>query len=275
MTPAVVSLARKLGAFLRRDFLIAASYRFAVGLQLVEILFVATIAFFLARFLRQQGLEQVTPFAHDYFSFVILGLAFFDYLGTALGVFAHTLREGQLTGTLETLLVTQTRLETIVLGSSLYAFLATSLRVGVYLVTGVLLFGLPLAGADWGATLVLLALSIAAFSSLGILSACFILLFKKGNPFAWLLVSASGLLGGVFYPVSALPPWLQSVAQWLPITPCLEGVRRALLAGESLRELWPQAAMLLAFAGVGLPVTLLLFRWSVARAKRTGTLAQY
>jgi ABC-2 type transport system permease protein len=110
---------------------------------------------------------------------------------------------------------------------------------------------------------------------LGILSACFILLFKKGNPFAWLLVSASGLLGGVFYPVSALPPWLQSVAQWLPITPCLEGVRRALLAGEGLRELWPQAAMLLLFAGVGLPLTLLLFRWSVARAKRTGTLAQY
>jgi len=65
------------------------------------------------------------------------------------------------------------------------------------------------------------------------------------------------------------------VAQWLPITPCLEGVRRALLAGEGLRELWPQTAMLLAFAGLGLPLTLLLFRWAVARAKRTGTLAQY
>jgi len=272
---AALRLARKAGAFLRRDFLIAASYRFAVGLQLVEILFVATIAFFLARFLREQGLEQVTPFARDYFSFVILGLAFFDYLGTALGSFSLALREGQLIGTLETLLVTQTRLETIVFGSSLYAFLATSARVGVYLLVGVALFGLPLEQANWGAMLVLLALSIAAFSSLGILSACFILLFKKGNPFAWLLVSASGLLGGVFYPVSALPPWLQSVAQWLPITPCLEGVRRALLAGEGLRELWPQTAMLLAFAGLGVPVTLLLFRWAVVRAKRTGTLAQY
>lgn len=266
---------RKAVAFLRRDFLTMASYRFTLLLQLVEILLIATIAFFLARFLRQQGLETVTPFARDYFSFLILGLAFFDYLGTALGSFSHTLREGQLTGTLETLLVTPTSLETVVLGSSLYAFLSTTARVAVYLLAGVALFGLPLSEANWGATLVLVLLSVAAFSSLGILSACCILLFKKGNPFTWVLVSASGLVGGVFFPVASLPEWMQTLAHLLPITYCLEGVRRALLVGDGLAELWPQTVALLLFAGVGLPLALALFRWSVRRAKITGTLAQY
>lgn len=270
-----VSLAQKAGAFLRRDLLIAASYRFALALQGVEILLTATIAFFLAQFLRRQGLEAVTPYARDYFSFVILGLAFFDYLGTALQSLSYSLREGQLTGTLETLLVTQTKLETIVLGSSLYAFLAASVRVAAYLLVGVVLFGLPLGGANWGATLIFLLLSVAAFSSLGILSACFLLLFKKGNPFTWLLLSASGVLGGVFYPVSALPVWLQTLARWLPLTPCLEGVRRTLLAGAGLGDVWREAAALGLYAGLGLPLALLLFRWSVRRAKQTGTLAQY
>ncbi|HSC77774.1 MAG TPA: ABC transporter permease [Candidatus Acidoferrales bacterium] len=268
-------LPRKAFAFVRRDFLTDASYRLAWLLQSAEILLIAAIAYFLGRFLRQQGLEAVTSFAHDYFSFVILGIAFFDYLGTALNSFAHAIREGQVTGTLETLLVTQTRLESIVLGSSLYPFLSSTARVTSYLVVGALFFGLPLGNADWGAALLLLALSIVAFSSFGIVSASFTLLFKRGDPFTWLLLGASGLLGGVFYPVAVLPPWLKAVAQFLPITYCLEGMRRALLAGDGVAELRRETLVLLLFAGVGLPLALALFRWSVHRAKLTGALAQY
>ncbi len=270
-----VSLPRKALAFVRRDFLTDASYRLAWVLQSAEILLIATIAYFLGRFLRQQGLEAVTSFAHDYFSFVILGIAFFDYLGTALNSFAHAIREGQVTGTLETLLVTQTRLESIVLGSSVYPFLSSTARVTSYLVLGALFFGLPLGNADWGSAGLLLVLSIMAFSSFGIVSASFTLLFKRGDPFTWLLLGASGLLGGVFYPVAVLPPWLKAVAQFLPITYCLEGMRRALLAGDGVAELWRETLVLLLFAGVGLPLALALFRWSVHRAKLTGTLAQY
>ncbi len=274
-SPASVALTAKALAFLRRDFLTDASYRLAWVLQSAEILLIATIAYFLGQFLRQQGLEAVTSFAHDYFSFVILGIAFFDYLGTALNSFAHAIREGQVTGTLETVLVSQTRLETVVLGSSLYPFLSSTARVASYLVLGALFFGLPLGNANWGAALLLLVLSVAAFSSFGILSASFTLLFKRGDPFTWLLLGASGLLGGVFFPVSALPPWLKLVAQFLPITYCLEGVRRALLAGEGVTELWRETLILSLFAAVGLPLALAALRWSVRRAKMTGTLAQY
>lgn len=274
-SPASVALTAKALAFLRRDFLTDASYRLAWVLQSAEILLIATIAYFLGQFLRQQGLEAVTSFAHDYFSFVILGIAFFDYLGTALNSFAHAIREGQVTGTLETVLVSQTRLETVVLGSSLYPFLSSTARVASYLVLGALFFDLPLGNANWGAALLLLVLSVAAFSSFGILSASFTLLFKRGDPFTWLLLGASGLLGGVFFPVSALPPWLKLVAQFLPITYCLEGVRRALLAGEGVTELWRETLILSLFAAVGLPLALAVLRWSVRRAKMTGTLAQY
>jgi hypothetical protein len=40
-------------------------------------------------------------------------------------------------------------------------------------------------------------------------------------------------------------------------------------------ELWRETLILLLFAGVGLPLALGLFRWSVHRAKLTGALAQY
>ncbi|HXE75805.1 MAG TPA: ABC transporter permease [Candidatus Xenobia bacterium] len=271
----LLSAARVALAFIRRDFLTDASYRLSMVIQFIQVILTAAIAYYLAQFLRQQGLQAVTSFARDYFAFVILGIAFYDFLVTAHGGFSQTLFEGQITGTLETQLVTQTRLEMIMLGSSLYALLSTAVRFFAYLLVGVVLFGMPLAQANWGATLILLFLSVAAFSGFGLISACFIVLFKKGDPFSWIFLGASGVVGGVFYPVSALPSALATLGHLLPITYALEGLRRALLAGEGLAELWRETLVLLLFAGVGLPLALMLFRWSVHRAKLTGTLAQY
>lgn len=275
MNAALLAGLRKAGAFFRRDLLTETSYRLSFFMQLVPVVLTVLVAYFMAEFLRQKGIGAVTPFAQDYFSFVLLGLAFYDYQSTATSAFARSLYQGQVMGTLETLLVTETSLVTVVLASSLYAFVATTLRLGVYLLLGILLLGTPLVGANWGAAVVLLALAMAAFSAFGFFSACFVLLFKKGDPVSWILLGASGVLGGVLYPVSSLPPWLEKLAQLLPITHALEGERRALLAGQGLGELWREAFILLLFAAVGLPLALAAFRWSVRRAKRTGTLAQY
>ena len=275
MSATLLAGLRKAGAFFRRDLLTETSYRLSFFMQLVPVVLTVLVVYFMAEFLRQKGVEAVTPFAQDYFSFVLLGLAFYDYQSTATSAFARSLYQGQVMGTLETLLVTETSLVTVVLASSFYAFVATTLRLGVYLLLGILLLGTPLVGANWGAAAVLLALAMAAFSAFGFFSACFVLLFKKGDPVSWILLGASGVLGGVLYPVSSLPPWLETLAQLLPITHALEGERRALLAGAGLGELQREAFILLLFAAVGLPLALAAFRWSVRRAKRAGTLAQY
>ena len=56
------------------------------------------------------------------------------------------------------------------------------------------------------------------------------------------------LLGGVFYPPTALPAWLAGVAAWLPLTHAVE-LARPLLLGR-----WPEAPLLhvLALLGYGL-----------------------
>jgi len=73
----------------------------------------------------------------DYFSFVLIGIAFSDYLGVGLGSFAGTIREGQMLGTLEAMLVTPTRVHSIILFSSIWQFLLTSIRVLAYILLGV------------------------------------------------------------------------------------------------------------------------------------------
>jgi ABC-2 type transport system permease protein len=116
-------------AFLKRDLLIEASYRFSFVFQVASVLFTVASYYFLARFIGSSVVPGLDAYGGDYFAFVLIGVALYDYLGTSLNAFSRSIRESQLTGTLEALLSTQTSLPTVILSSSAYPFLWTSLGV--------------------------------------------------------------------------------------------------------------------------------------------------
>ena len=126
----------------------------------------------------------------------------------SLGLFARSIRESQLAGTLEALLSTQTSLLMIILLSAAYPFLWTSLTVILYLTLGLGFLDVHVATGNWPAAALLLILAISVFSGIGILSASFVMVFKRGSPIPWLFEWLSWLLGGVLYPVAVLPEWL-------------------------------------------------------------------
>jgi ABC-2 type transport system permease protein len=108
---------------------------------------------------------------------------------------------------------------------------------------------------------------------LGILSASYLLLFKRGNPAKWLLIGLWGIAGGMLFPVSILPDWLQIVARFNPMTHALNAMRAALLGGAGVSQLLPAIEVLLIFALVLLPLSMLIFYWTLERTKTTGTLS--
>ena len=170
-------------------------------------------------------------------------------------------------GTLKAVLATPISPLSLMFFSSLYPLLRAVVDAGLYLLGGIL-FGLSLARANLTAALLLFLLSLLAFSSIGIISATFTLVFKRGDPLLWLFGSLSWLLGGVFYPLEVLPPFLQQTAQLLPITHALEGMRAALLGGGAVVELLPQIWMLALFGVVGLPLSLVGFSLGVRSEER-------
>jgi ABC-2 type transport system permease protein len=116
-------------------------------------------------------------------------------------------------------------------------------------------------------------LSLLAFSGLGILSASYLLLFKRGNPAKWFFLGISSVAGGMLFPVSILPDWLQFVARLNPVTHALEAMRASLLGGATIAALWRPLGVLLPFAAVLLPLSMSIFAWSLRRTKITGTLS--
>src|SRR5215475_11656397 len=173
---------RQMWLFFWRDLAIARTYRTVFVVEAVEALFGAATFYYVARFVDSPELRQALPQGGSYFSFSLIGFVFLDYLNAALDTFDHSLQEARDSGTLEHLLVTQTSLPIFMAGSALYPFVATTLRIAVYFLWSAVLFQFPLSSANWLSVFVVLAASLLAFSELGILSASYLLILKRGKP---------------------------------------------------------------------------------------------
>jgi ABC-2 type transport system permease protein len=269
-----IAIAKPL-SFLKRDFLAAVSYRLNFIMQLGGI-FISTLTFFfLSRLIGSGVSNQLQSYGGDYFSFALIGVAFADYLTVSLSSFAGEIRSAQLMGTLEALLVTPTSVPAILFSSSLYDFAFTSLRVLMYLVFGVFLFHMKLQVTSIAAFLIVTILTMLVFIGIGLFSAAFIIVFKQGSPLNWIMGTASGLLGGILYPVSVLPAWLQPFSFLLPITYALEAIRQVLLKGATIADVSHQILMLVLFAVLLLPVGVMAFGYGLKVAKREGSLIYY
>ena len=266
---------RKALAFLHRDFLIATSYRSAFAIQLASILIWVPVCYYIGEGVSvDPALFERYGEGGDYFSFMLTGIGLLGFLAISLTTFNQSIRDSQLMGTLEIMLLSPTSVWQLLAYSSLWIYLFMTVRFGLYLAFGAL-FGLELGEGNALSALVVLAVSIPAFASFGIASAALILIIKRGESLNLALSTISMVLGGVMFPISVLPEWLQPVCKLLPITHSLEAMRLALFKGNGIGELLPQLGMLALFAFVFLPLSLGAFRLAVRRTKENGTLSHY
>lgn len=262
----------KLLAFLKRDFLSEVSYRVSFLFGIAGIFFSLTAFYFISKMIdpKTEGLAGMEPFP-----WLLVGLAFQYYFSTALYSFSGKIRNEQLLGTLEAMLVSPTPTSIVIFSSAAWDFTYGALRVLVYLLFAKLVFGVMLYSTSLGALLVGVLLTLLSSAGLGILSASFILYFKRGDPINFFLSGLTTLFGTVFFPIEKLPVWIRWVSDYLPVTSSLKIVRGALLQGKPFRDLEGEMLRLAVLTLILLPLGLLLSRVAIRKAKREGTLVQY
>lgn len=262
---------RELRAMFVRDARLALSFPFRFCLQWLTVVISVGSFFFVSQLVPASSRLGVGGHRASYFSYVIVNIAFVGFQSTALASFANSIRGDQLYGTLEAILATPARLAHLVLSAGAWPFAVTLVQV-VLTLTLASFAGLDLGHADPLATLVFLSLTLATMSSIGVLSAAAVMLFKQPGPTDLLVGGAASLLGGVLFPIALLPLPLRVLSWLMPITHALNGIRGA-LAGAHLTALAPDALWLTVATALLLPLSLVVFAYAVARAKFDGTLA--
>jgi ABC-2 type transport system permease protein len=270
----MVSKLRVPWAFVLRDFRIETSYKVGFLLRIANVLGNIAIYYFIAAVFEGVAAEYLAAYGGNYFAFVLIGVAFMDYLNLGVVALGKSIREGQATGTLELMLLSPTRMPVVLFSSTLWSYLFSSLSVLLYLVVGSLL-GMQLDQMNIPFALLSLFVSILSFNALGLFSASLVILMKRSDPLSWLVRFSSAVVGGLYYPIDVLPNWLQTLSQLLPITHALELMRRSLLNGEGWAELHNSLLALIALTVVLLPLGLLACSLAIRIARTDGSLSHY
>ncbi len=261
---------RLLWAFFRRDALIAFSYRFSAAFLVFGGLITLTVFHFLAQTMGENSLLR-QRYGADYFSFALVGVAVAICLRALQTSFAARLREAQTDGSLEVLLSAPLSTFRVIACLATWPIANALVRAIGLMAFGAVLFGAELSLDPLAFGVTLLA-SLAAFGALGLLSASFVLTFKRGDPFAYVLDVATYLLSGVVYPVDVLPPELQALSQLLPATHALHALRDASLRGAALADVLPRVGVLAGFGLLLWPAAALALTLARRHTERTGTL---
>lgn len=272
-------LADKLAAVLKRDLITSLRYRAGFAMGIVGTVGELVAFYFLARAIG----PGFRPDGQDYFPFLLVGTGLYTFLVAGVSAFLATVQEAQQTGTLEVLMTTPTPPAVLVVLSAASSFAGKAISLVLYLILGFALFGVAV-HPNVIAVLAILVLSAMVAVSLGIFAAALQVATQKGSAVIWLL-SSMWFLTGAMFPVSSLPQPLRQLAELIPITHALSGMRAALLGTVSNTGLGQHAAIqhvaiqhagvLALWAALLLPLSVLTFSWVLRRSRMAGTLSFY
>jgi ABC-2 type transport system permease protein len=266
---------RKLPAFVRRDFLVAWSYRMSFASDLVNLAGQALVFAFIGKMINSSELPTFEGKEVTYLEFAAIGIALGVFINFGLHRVSTAIRNEQLMGTLESLLITPTRTATLQVGSVFFDLVYIPLQTACFLTAIALGFGLHFEPAGIGPATTVLLVFIPFVWGLGVLSAAATLTFRRGGNAIALGAVLLALASGLYFPVDLLPQWLVSAAELNPIAVAVEGMRDALLGGAGWSELFPILAKLAPLSALALLIGILAFKLALRREQRLGTLGLY
>ena len=270
----MVDRMREVIAFFRRDALIASSYRTGMVLALGSLVAVIVPVYFIAEALQPVLGQAIASEGAQYFAFLVAGLASLQFVTMAVGAIPNAIAAGIRTGTFEAMLTSPVRLPVLLTGTMAYPF-AWAIARALALIAAGLVLGAQIEPLRLGVAILIWGAIVCAYLPIGILGGALLLVIRTTGPLPSAVVVLSMFLGGVYYPTSVIPSWLQSLSALMPLTYGLRALR-VVLTGDAIPfTVVTDLSTLLILATILLAGSVAAFRLALNHSRRAGTLAQY
>jgi ABC-2 type transport system permease protein len=265
----------KLPAFVRRDFLVAWSYRASFVSDIVGLVGQVLVFAFISQMIDPSELPTYGGTQVTYLEFACVGIVLGTFIQFGLNRVSAAVRGEQLMGTLESVLATPTAPATVQLGSVAFDLIYIPLRTAIFLGGLSIAFGLHLDPSGLMPAIVILVVFMPFVWGLGVASAGLIMTFRRGSGLIGSALVALGLFSGIYFPITLLPSWAETLAEVNPITHAIEGMRDALLGGTGWSDVGSTLAIVAPFSAASMLLGMLAFRAAVRRERRRGSLGLY
>jgi ABC-2 type transport system permease protein len=265
----------KVPAFFRRDLFSLFSYRVAYITDWVNLIVQVFLFYFLSRLVPPDRLPTYGGRPTSYLEFVSVALTLTAFIQASLGRLIAAIRNEQMMGTLESLMVMPISPEMLQLGSVLYDLIYVPVRTVVFLSLVTLLFDVHFNVGGLVPTAAIFVVFTPFMWGLGVMSAAAILTFKRGSGVVGIVGTALTFTSGAYFPIDYLPGWLQSATRYNPIALAIETSRQALLASVDWAMVTSTILRLIPMAVISLGIGLTTFRLALQRERERGTMGLY
>jgi ABC-2 type transport system permease protein len=273
--PVVLGEVRKTMAFVRRDFLVAWSYRVAFVSDWVNLFLQIILFYFVGKLIDPASLPTYGGQTVSYVEFVSIGIAVTSFLQIGISRVVTVMRDEQMMGTLESLLLTPTAPVTMQLGSVMYDLLYVPIRTVAFLALSAAVLGAQFDVSGIVPASVVLLAFIPFVWGIGMISAAGVVVFRRGLGVVGLLTIALTATSSAYFPVELFPGWIQTLAELNPMTVTLDAEREMLLGNAGWDPLPSALTILVPAAALAIGAGIAAFRLALRRERRRGTLGLY
>jgi ABC-2 type transport system permease protein len=205
--------------------------------------------------------------------FLLIGTLVWAYLSAVLDDISLVISWERWEGTIEHTLMAPVERWLHLTGMVLFGIIHAVIRTGLIFLIAIPFFSVNLDNADWFAAAVVLLIGSFSVAGLAILAGILPMLYpERGQQMSMMIQAFVLLVSGVYYSVEVLPTWLQAFSYISPATYILDGIRGAIIDGDSIAEVMPQLAALVVFGVVLIPGGMMCFAVAERWAKKTGRL---
>lgn len=207
--------------------------------------------------------------------YLLIGTSVWSYLSVTFEGVTDIINIERWEGTIEHTFMAPISRFTHMVGSCWFAVVHGILFTCVQLIIVASFFHLNLDQANYLTAIFMLLLGSISFVGFGIGAAVLPLLYtERGSQMSFIVRAVILLVSGVYYPIKALPGWMQPAASISPATYVLNGLRDALQQNAPIwsPEIWASTWPLIISGVVSVPLGLTIFRMAERYAKRTGRL---
>jgi len=207
--------------------------------------------------------------------YLLIGTSVWSYLSVTFEGVTDIINIERWEGTIEHTFMAPVSRFTHMIGSCWFAIVHGILFTFIQLLIVASFFSLDLSHANYLTAVFMLLLGSVSFVGFGIAASVLPLLYtERGSQMSFIVRAIILLVSGVYYPISALPGWMQPAASISPATYVLNGLRLALQDNSPIwsAEIWSNTWPLVITGVLSIPLGLMIFRIAERYAKRTGRL---
>jgi ABC-2 type transport system permease protein len=205
--------------------------------------------------------------------FLAIGALVWHYLAVVFETVSDMISWERWEGTIEYTFMAPVKRTTHMVGTATFSLVYGLVHTAAVLIVIILVFNVDMGRADYLAATSVLIVGTLSLVGIGIMGAVLPLLYpERGSQMTHVIQATLVLISGVYIIPSEMPEPLRTISIFSPATYIIEGIRDALIRGETVFDLWKTLVGLFIAGMVLIPVGVWVFSLGERYAKRTGRL---